>query len=146
MLIFLAGLKNIPKELHEAAEIDGAGAIQRFFHITIPMLSSTIFFNLVTSIIGAFQTLSLALLLTGGGPVKSTYFYAMFVYDNAFKYFRMGYASAAAWVMFAVILILTAIVFKSSSLWVYYEGEVKNKPEKANGKWRFIQKRLARRC
>lgn len=127
MLIFLAGLKNIPTDLYEAAEIDGAGKLYKFFKITIPLLSPTILFNLIMTIIGAFQTLTLALVLTGGGPMQSTYFYAMYVYENAFKYFKMGYSSANAWVMFMIVLGLTMLVFKSSSMWVFYENEVKNK-------------------
>ncbi|OIK11871.1 ABC transporter permease [Bacillus sp. MUM 116] len=127
MLIFLAGLKAIPNDLYEAASIDGANKIQQFFKITIPMLTPTILFNLITTIISAFQQLTLALVLTGGGPLRSTYFYAMYVYENAFKYFKMGYSSANAWFMFIIVLILTLLVFKSSSAWVYYEGEVKNK-------------------
>ncbi|MDQ0198703.1 multiple sugar transport system permease protein [Neobacillus ginsengisoli] len=127
MLIFLAGLKAIPNDLYEAASIDGANKFQQFFKITIPMLTPTILFNLITTIISAFQQLTLALVLTGGGPLKSTYFYAMYVYENAFKYFKMGYSSANAWFMFVVVLILTLLVFKSSSAWVYYEGEMKNK-------------------
>ncbi|MCM3238448.1 sugar ABC transporter permease [Heyndrickxia oleronia] len=126
MLIFLAGLKNIPQELYEAAEIDGAGKIYQFFKITLPLLSPTILFNLIMTIIGAFQQLTLALVLTGGGPLQSTYFYAMYVYENAFKYFKMGYSSANAWIMFIIVLSLTLVVFKSSSMWVYYENEVKN--------------------
>lgn len=127
MLIFLAGLKNIPQNLYEAASIDGAGKVQQFFKITLPMLTPTILFNLITTIIGAFQQLTLALVLTGGGPLKSTYFYAMYVYENAFKYFKMGYSSANAWFMFLIILGLTLLVFKSSAAWVYYENEMKSK-------------------
>lgn len=126
MLIFLAGLKNIPQDLYEAAEIDGAGRIYMFFKITLPLLTPTLLFNLITTIISAFQQLTLALVLTGGGPLQSTYFYAMYVYENAFKYFKMGYSSANAWVMFLIVLSLTLLVFKSSSAWVYYENEVKN--------------------
>jgi multiple sugar transport system permease protein len=127
MLIFLTGLKAIPKELYEAASIDGAGKFTQFFKITIPMLTPTILFNLITTIISAFQQLTLALVLTGGGPLRSTYFYAMYEYENAFKYFKMGYSSANAWFMFIIVLVLTMLVFKSSSAWVYYEGEVKKK-------------------
>nr|WP_249305754.1 sugar ABC transporter permease [Lederbergia citrea] len=127
MLIFLAGLKNIPQTFYEAASIDGAGKIYQFFKITLPLLTPTILFNLITTIIAAFQQLTLALVLTGGGPIKSTYFYAMYVYENAFKYFKMGYSSANAWFMFLIILGLTMLVFKSSSAWVYYESEVKSK-------------------
>ena len=141
MLIFLTGLKNIPKELYEAAEVDGANPVQKFFKITLPMLSPTILFNVITSIINAFQQLTLALLLTGGGPAGATYFYAMYVYDNAFKYFKMGYSSANAWFMFIIILLLTLLVFKSSSMWVYYEGEV-SKTKKTKKKFGFPKKSL----
>lgn len=127
MLIFLAGLKGIPKELYEASSIDGAKKLHQFFKITLPLLTPTILFNLITTIITAFQQLTLALLLTGGGPLNSTYFYAMYVYENAFKYFKMGYSSANAWFMFLIVLGLSMLVFKSSAAWVYYEGEVKNK-------------------
>lgn len=127
MLIFLAGLKGISSELYEAASIDGANKITQFFKITLPLLTPTILFNVITTIIAAFQQLTLALLLTGGGPLNSTYFYAMYVYENAFKYFKMGYSSANAWFMFLIVLGLTMLVFKSSSAWVYYEGEVKKK-------------------
>ncbi|MFC5407463.1 carbohydrate ABC transporter permease [Cohnella soli] len=125
MLIFLAGLKGIPKDLYESASIDGAGRMRQFFSITVPMLSPTILFNLITSIIAAFQQLTLALVLTGGGPLKSTYFYAMYMYENAFKYFKMGYSAANAWFMFLIVLSLTFLVFRSSAAWVYYEGEMK---------------------
>lgn len=125
VLIFLAGLKSIPTELYEAAAIDGAGAVRTFFRITLPLLSPTILFNLITTIISAFQTLVLAMTLTGGGPLQSTYFYAMYAYDNAFKYFKMGYSAANSWFMFLIILTLTLLVFKSSALWVFYESEVK---------------------
>lgn len=125
MLIFLAGLKNIPADLYESSSIDGAGRVKQFFKITFPMLGPTILFNLITSIISAFQQLTLALTLTGGGPLNETYFYAMYVYENAFKYFHMGYSAANAWFMFIIILLLTLLVFKSTSVWVYYEGEVK---------------------
>ncbi|NRS18744.1 sugar ABC transporter permease [Brevibacillus sp. HB1.4B] len=131
VLIFLAGLKSIPESLYEAASIDGAGAVQKFFRITLPMVSPTILFNLIMTIISAFQQLSLALLLTGGGPLQSTYFYAMYAYDNAFKYFKMGYASANSWFMFAIILVLTFIVFKTSGKWVYYEGDNRKGGEEA---------------
>ena len=130
MLVFLAGLKDIPKELYEAASIDGAGKIQQFFTITLPMLTPTILFNLVTTVISAFQQMTLALLLTGGGPLHSTYFYAMHVYNNAFKHYKMGYSAANAWFMFLIILSLTMLIFRSSAVWVYYESEVKSKRKK----------------
>ncbi len=124
VMIFLAGLKNIPYELYEAATLDGAGELSKFLHITLPMLSPTMLFNLITTLIGAFQQLTIPLLLTRGGPANETYFFAMFVYDNAFKYFKMGYAAANAWFMFFIVLLLTALVFKSGNMWVYYEAEV----------------------
>lgn len=125
MLIFYTAIKSIPKSLYEAAAIDGAGPVKSFFKITIPMITPTILFNLITSLIAALQQLTLVLLLTKGGPLKSTFFYGMYVYTNAFKYHKLGYASANAWIMFLVILALTALVFKSSSAWVFYQTESK---------------------
>jgi len=95
------------------------------WHITLPMLSPMLLFTTITSIISAFQQLTIALLLTKGGPLGSTYFFAMYIYDNAFKYHDMGYAAAMSWVMFVIVLVLSAIVMRSSSAFVYYEGEVK---------------------
>lgn len=123
MLIFLAGLKSIPSDLYESAEIDGAGVWARFGKITLPMITPTLLFNLITSIIAAFQQLTLALVLTEGGPLRSTNFYAMYVYQNAFKYSKLGYSAANAWFMFIIILVLSLMVFRSSSYWVYYESE-----------------------
>ncbi|WP_075700066.1 carbohydrate ABC transporter permease [Pseudovibrio brasiliensis] len=125
MLILLTGLQSIPKELYEAAKISGVPAWARLVYITIPMLSPMLLFTVITSIISAFQQLTIALLLTGGGPLESTYFFAMYIYDNAFKYFEMGFAAANSWVMFLIILALSMMVLKSSSAWVYYEGEMK---------------------
>jgi multiple sugar transport system permease protein len=130
VLIFLAALRDVPQEFYEAATIDGAGPWTRFVKITLPLITPSLLFNLIMTIISAFQQLSLALLMTKGGPSNSTYFYAMYVYNNAFKHFEMGYASANAWVMFLIILTLTMVVFKSSSLWVYYESETKKKGAK----------------
>ena len=129
MLIFLAGLKSIPKQLYEAAEIDGAGALARFFKITIPMLSPTIFFNLVMSLIGSFQSFDSAWVIstaragTPGSPMRSTLFYMIHLYRNAFGWQKMGYASALAWVLFLIILVITFLTIRSSALWVYYEAE-----------------------
>ncbi|MEZ4709472.1 MAG: sugar ABC transporter permease [Caldilineaceae bacterium] len=130
MLIFLAGLKGIPQSLYEAAEIDGAARWARFWRITIPMLSATIFFNFVMSVIGTFQTFDAAYVIsttragTLGGPMKSTLFYMIYVYSLAFKGFNsMGYATALAWILFLIIFVLTMLVLRSSSLWVYYESE-----------------------
>jgi multiple sugar transport system permease protein len=127
VLIFLAALKDIPRDYYEASIVDGANVFHRFFKITLPLITPALLFNLIMTIISAFQQLTLALLMTNGGPMKSTYFYAMYVYNNAFKHFEMGYASANAWVMFIIIISLTMIVFKSSSMWVYYESEAKDK-------------------
>ncbi len=132
MLIFYTDIKGIPQEMYEAAAIDGAGPIRQFISITIPTITPTILFNVITSVIAALQQLTLVLLLTGGGPLKSTYFYGLFVYNNAFKHHELGYASANAWFMFIIILILTMLIFKSSSAWVFYEAEVKT--EKKRGK------------
>jgi multiple sugar transport system permease protein len=124
-IIYVAGLQHIPEELLEAAKIDGAGVTRRFFSITIPMLSPTIFFNVVTGIISSFQFFVPAFIMTEGGPVKSTYFYNYNLFEKAFKWLEMGYASAMAWVLFAIIIVLTLLIFRSSPLWVYYEGEVR---------------------
>lgn len=134
MLIFYTDIRSIPSSYYEAAVIDGATPWQQFFKITIPIITPTILFNLVTSTITALQQLTLVILLTGGGPLKSTYFYGLYVYENAFKHHRLGYASANAWIMFLIILALTAIIFKSSSAWVFYENEVKKtkKPKRTN--------------
>jgi len=131
MLIFLAGLKGIPQHLYEAAEIDGAARWARFTHVTLPMLSPTIFFNFVMSVIGSFQTFDSAYVIstaragTIGGPMNSTLFYMLHLYRNAFGWQKMGYASALAWVLFLIILVMTLLMLRSSSLWVYYEAERK---------------------
>ena len=130
MLIFYTDIKGIPRSYYEAAVMDGASSIRQFFSITLPVITPTILFNLVTSTITALQQLTLVILLTGGGPLKSTYFYGLFVYENAFKHHKLGYASANAWVMFIVILLMTAVIFKSSSTWVFYENEVNQKKKK----------------
>ena len=130
MLIFLAGLKGIPSHLYEAAQLDGASRVARFFNVTMPMLSPTIFFNLVMSVIGSFQTFDSAYIFstarsgTLGGPLKSTLFYMVYVYTNAFGSAQaMGYATALAWVLFLIILVLTLLTLKTSALWVYNEAE-----------------------
>lgn len=131
MLIFYTDIKNIPIDLYEAAAIDGAGPARQFFNITLPMITPTILFNLITSIISSFQQVTLVMLLTNGGPMKSTYFYGLMTYNNAFKFHKLGYASANAWVMFIIILLLSALVFKSSDTWVFYESTAnKNKTKK----------------
>jgi multiple sugar transport system permease protein len=123
MIIYLAGLLNIPPSLYEAATIDGAGPVRRFFSITIPMLSPTIFYTVVQGLILSFQYFTSAYILTGGGPLKSTYFFNLMIYQVAFSNLKMGYASALAWFLLILILAMTMTVFRSSSAWVYYESE-----------------------
>lgn len=121
MIIFLAGLKQVPKELYEAARVDGSSRVGMFFHITLPLLTPVILFNLVMQTIGAFQQFTAAFVITGGGPVKSTYLYGLMLYDNAFHYFKMGYASALSWILFLIILTVTYVLMKLSGRWTYYE-------------------------
>lgn len=126
MLIFLAGLKNIPSQLYESADIDGANGVQKFLRITLPMLTPIIFFNLIMQLISGFMVFTQAFIITGGRPLDTTLFYALYIYRRAFENFEMGYASAMAWVMLLVIAVLTAIVFRTSSYWVYYEADEGN--------------------
>lgn len=123
MVIFLAGLKQIPKDLYESAEVDGARTLRRFFSITLPMLSPVMFFNLVLGIIGAFQQFTSAFVITNGGPMNATYFYALYLYTKAFTDYQIGYASALAWILLVIIAILTGINFALSRKWVYYESD-----------------------
>lgn len=125
MVIYLAGLQGIPESFYEAAKIDGATEWHLFWKITLPLVTPTIFFNLVMGLIGSFQYFTSAFLLTAGGPLFSTYFYNLMLYERAFKWLQMGYASAMAWFMLLIVLALTLLVFRSSSAWVYYESEVK---------------------
>ena len=124
-IIYLAGLQNIPPHLYEAAEIDGAGPLAKLRHITLPMLSPTIFFQLVMELIDAFQVFTAVYVITGGGPARSTLFYMFFMFRTAFEDFDMGYASALAWIMAVLIMGFTALVFRSSPMWVHYESEGK---------------------
>ncbi len=121
MVIFLAGLKQIPKELYEAATVDGISKPGMFFRITLPLLTPIILFNLVMQMIIAFQEFTASFVITSGGPMKSTYLYAMKLYDEGFLFMKMGYASALSWILFIVIMIFTALIFKSSEYWTYYE-------------------------
>ena len=121
MIIFLAGLQGVPKELHEAAEIDGANTWQRFTNVTLPLISPVIFFNTILGVIGSFSVFSLAYVATNGGPNYGTWFYMLHLYYNAFSYFQMGYASALAWIFFIIISILSFIQIKLSDRLVYYE-------------------------
>jgi multiple sugar transport system permease protein len=119
-VIFLAGLQGVPEHLHEAAQIDGASAWQRFWKITLPLLSPTMFFVLVISIIRSFQVFDQALIMTRGGPANATMTIVYFVYNNAFVWFRMGYAAAACWLLFIVIFAVTAIQARLQKRWVHY--------------------------
>ncbi len=125
MLIFLAAIKNVPSSYHEAAIVDGAGPVRRFFAIVLPMITPVFFFNLVNQLIGAFQAFNSSYLITSGKPLNTTLYYGVHLYNRAFTFYEMGYGSAMAWFMLLVIAFFTALVFKSSSAWVYYESEVK---------------------
>ncbi|MGM0123365.1 oligogalacturonide transport system permease [Enterococcus sp. AZ194] len=120
MLLFLAALKEIPQDLYEAASMDGASKFRTFFTITIPLITPTIFFNLIMQLNNALQEFNGPYLVTGKGPLNSTYLTSMFIYDKAFKSFEMGYASAASWVLFAIIVAVTLVIFGSQKRWVYY--------------------------
>jgi len=123
VVIYLAGLQDVPKELYEAAEIDGASWLGRLFNVTLPMISPVIFFNLVTGLIGIFGFPVIPYVMTGGGPARSTYFYTMYLYDSAFNFLKMGTASAMAMIQLFIVLILTGIAIYSSKRWVHYQGK-----------------------
>ncbi len=127
MVIFLAGLKQIPRELHEAAEVDGAGAVRRFRSVTLPLLTPVIFFNLILEMIAAFQIFTAAYVISSasgvGGPSGSTLFYTIYMYERGFKDFDMGYASAMAWVLVITVGLVTALLFRTSRSWVHYGGD-----------------------
>lgn len=123
MLIYLAGLQGVPLQLYEAAELDGAGLLQKFRFITVPTISPTIFFTMILGIIGGFQQFTESYIMTRGGPQNSTLFYVLYLYRQAFQSFRMGYASALAWILFLIIMLITLIQFKAAGRWVYYETE-----------------------
>jgi multiple sugar transport system permease protein len=125
MLLYLAGLQSIPTPLYEAASIDGAGSWSRFWRITLPMLSPTLFFNLVMTLIGAFQVFTQAFVMTNGGPNNATLTMVLYLYRKGFEQLHFGYASAVAWVLFVIIMAFTLLVFRSSTAWVYYEGELR---------------------
>jgi oligogalacturonide transport system permease protein len=123
MVIFLAALQSVDKSLYEAASIDGAGPWHMFRHITLPLITPVIFFNLITQTVQAFQEFNGPYIITQGGPLKSTYLLPLYIYDEAFKDFDMGYASAISWVLFVIIMLLTLVAFWSSKKWVYYAGD-----------------------
>lgn len=125
IIIFLAALQDVPRSLYDAAVVDGANGWQRFRHVTIPMCTPAILFVGLTGMIGMFQYFTLGWLLTAGGPNEATEFYSLYLYRNAFQYFKMGYASALAWILFLVILVFTLFIFRSSARWVYYAGDGK---------------------
>lgn len=122
MLIFLAGLQGVPQELYEAAEIDGAGTFSKFWNITLPLLTPTIFFNMVLAIIGALKVFTTAWVATKGGPSYATWFFALHIYTEAFQYFRLGYGSALAWVLTVIVMFFTWVQVAYSRRWVHYEG------------------------
>ncbi len=122
VVIFLAALQGVPKALYEAAELDGAGDWQRFWNVTLPLISPAILFVTITGIIYSFQTFTQAYILTQGGPANSTLFYLYYLYKNAFGWFEMGYASALAWVLFLIIIACTVLMLRTSARWVYYES------------------------
>ena len=125
VIIYLAGLQDVPQSLYDAAEVDGANALQKTWHVTLPMITPVIFFNLIMGMIGALQYFTIAYVITEGDgrPGQSLFFYAMYLYRQAFVYYNMGVASAQAWILFAVVLIGTLLVFRTSVRWVYYGGE-----------------------
>jgi len=122
VVIYLAALKDVPVSLYEAAQLDGVGAVGRFWHVTIPMISPVILFNVIMAIIGTWQVFAVPYIMTGGGPDRATYFYTMYLYDTAFSYLEMGYASAMAWVQLLIILALTGATFVVSRRHVHYRA------------------------
>ena len=123
MLIFLSGLKQIPISLYEAATVDGASGLRKFFKITIPMLTPVIFFNLIMQLINGFMAFTQSYIITGGKPMDSTLFYTVYMYRRSFEFYEMGYGSAMAWFMLLIVSLMTAIIFRSSDKWVYYESK-----------------------
>lgn len=124
VILYLAGLQDVPQDLYDAADVDGANFFHKFWNVTVPIMTPVIFFHLVTSIIGAFQFFAVPFIMTGGTgfPANSTLFYSIYMYKQAFQYFNMGYASAMAWLMFVVTLLITLVIFRTSRLWVFYAG------------------------
>jgi multiple sugar transport system permease protein len=132
IILYLAGLQGVPTDLYDAAKVDGATSLQRFWHVTLPMTTPVIFFNLVLGMIATFQYFTEVYVITSstgnlGGPARSTLFYNLYLYLNAFKYFHMGYASTMAWVLFVIVLIFTLLIFRTSDAWVYYEGQLRGR-------------------
>lgn len=124
IVIFLAGLQGVPRSLYDAAIVDGAGALRKFWHITIPMMTPIIFFNLIMGSIGAFQVFTEAFIMTQGGPNNASLFYNYYIYRQAFQFGEMGQAAAIAWILFVIIMLVTVIFFRTAKSWVFYESEV----------------------
>lgn len=124
IILYLAGLQDVPQDLYDAANVDGANFVHKFRHVTVPMMTPVVFFHLVTSVIGALQFFTVPYIMTGGTgfPANSTLFYSIYLYRNAFQYFKMGYASAMAWMLFLVTLLITLVIFRTARLWVFYAG------------------------
>ena len=127
MIILLAGLQNVPGEMYDAAKVDGAGRGRRFLHITLPLLSPTLFFVLITGLIAAFKIFGAVYVSTQGGPFYGSYFYVLHLFTQAFSHWQLGYASALAWILFIIVLVFTLIQFRFSGGWVHYEGETDNR-------------------
>ncbi|MXZ41651.1 MAG: sugar ABC transporter permease [Caldilineaceae bacterium SB0662_bin_9] len=127
MIILLAGLQNVPGEMYDAAKVDGAGRGRRFRHITLPLLSPTLFFVLITGLIAAFKIFGAVYVSTQGGPFYGSYFYVLHLFTQAFSHWQLGYASALAWILFVIVLVFTLIQFRFSGGWVHYEGETDNR-------------------
>jgi multiple sugar transport system permease protein len=123
VVIYLAALQGIPRTLYEAAEIDGASSFRRMIHITVPMMTPIIFYNVLMGLIGSLQTFSTGYIMTRGGPANASLFYSLLIYRNAFQYSHMGYASALSWFLFVIIAALTVVVFRTSNKWVFYENK-----------------------
>ncbi len=124
MTIVLAGLQDVPRDYYEAADLDGANGIQRFFHITFPLISPVVFFNVLMAIIKGLQIFTQPYVMTGGGPAQSTYVYGLYLYNTAFSYGKFGYASALAWVLFIIMILLTLVILGTSKFWVFYREDV----------------------
>lgn len=127
MVIFLAALQNVPQSLYEAAAMDGAGKGTVFFRITVPLITPVIFFNLIMQTVHAFQEFNGPYMVTEGGPLHSTYLLSLYIYEQSFKLFNLGYGTALSWVLFALVAVLSAVAFYSSKYWVYYAGEKEGK-------------------
>ena len=130
MLVYLAGLQGIPTDLYEAAEIDGAGIWPKFWRITVPMISPVLFYNVITTLIGSFETFTQVYVMLDNRPMYNGNFFIIYLFNYAFRFYKMGFASALAWIFFLVMFGLTLLAFKSSSFWVFYEGSVKGGKER----------------